>query len=287
MQRRDGFEPADLAPFIPLLRRWRQPLRSLVTLPALLEKTGGFDTFRPRASEEFAAYAVRRLLRSTRELLRSLSGSRYGSRWSNYVHTSTHYKSADQDAKQAFVESALAAISPSHVLDVGANSGVYSRIAAHAGAEVVAWDTDVEASDLNWQWARREGLRILPIVADFARPAPAVGWRNEESASLLDRAKGRFDFVLMLGILHHLLIADQIPLEEILAQLWEISSRWAIVEWISREDPQFESLCRGRQELYSNLSEEFFLHALEKCCAIRKQARLPNGRILCLVEKCS
>jgi hypothetical protein len=170
------------------------------------------------------------------------------------------------------------------VLDVGVNTVVYSRIAAEAGAEVVAWDTDVQATDLNWQTALRNDLKILPIIADFARPTPAVGWQNCESASLLDRAKGQFDCVLMLGVLHHLLVTDQIPMADIVDQLCSISKRWAIIEWIPKEDSQFDGLCRGRQELYSHLTEEYFEQILSNRFAVHGRDQLPNGRSLWLAE---
>ena len=52
--------------------------------------------------------------------------------------------------KQEFVDRALQWLRPESVLDIGANTGQYSRIAAGAGARVVAWDTDVASSDRNW-----------------------------------------------------------------------------------------------------------------------------------------
>jgi SAM-dependent methyltransferase len=284
-QRRDGYEPADLAPFFSFLQRWRRPLLSLVTLPLLLQKKANFNTDRPHLSEEVSLFAVRRLLRSTRGLLHSLTPSARVSRWSHYTTTAGHYKAADQESKQAFVRHALGEIHPARVLDVGANTGVYSRIAAESGADVVAWDTDVQATNLNWQTAHEGGLSILPLVADFARPTPAVGWRNRESASLLDRARGHFDCVLMLGVIHHLLLADQIPLAAILEQLWEITTHWAIIEWIPAGDSQFDELCRGRQLLYHNLNEEFFVQTLSKRFAVCRREQLPNGRSLWQIER--
>ncbi len=284
MQRRDGYEPADLAPFLPPVRRWLRPLRSLVTFPMLLEKKGHGRVERPKVSEELSDFAIRRLLRSTRKLLKSVTPSARNSRWSGYTQTACHYNSADHEAKQAFVRSALDRIRPAQVLDVGANTGVYSRIAAECGANVVAWDTDVQAADLNWQTALRKRLKILPIVADFARPTPAVGWQNGESASLLDRAKGQFDCVLMLGVMHHLLVTDQIPLAAIFEQLREISNRWAIIEWIPQGDSQFDDLCRGREDLYSHLNEEYFVQKLSMGFAVRDRHELPNGRSLWLAE---
>jgi len=284
VQRRDGYEPGDLAPFLSVLRRWRRPLRSLVTLPLLLEKKGHSAHQRTQVSEELSAFSIRRLLRSTRKTLHSLAPSARTSRWSGYTQTAAHYKPSDHEAKQAFVRVVLGRIRPARVLDVGANTGTYSRIAAECGADVIAWDTDVQAADRNWQTAHRSGLSILPMVADFARPTPAAGWQNRESSSLLERAKGQFDCVLMLGVMHHLLIADQIPLHDILEQLWEISSRWAVVEWIPMGDSQFDELCRGRQQLYSHLSEEYFVQALSKRFAVRDTGQLPNGRTLRVLE---
>jgi SAM-dependent methyltransferase len=284
-QRRDGCEPADLAPFLPLIRRWRSPLLSLVTLPLLLENRSDSGFRRPRLSEEAAAFAVRHLLRSTRKSLRALAPSLRASRWSRYIETASHYDSADHAAKQRFVRSTLDAIRPVRVLDVGANSGMYSPIAAEHGASVVAWDSDVQASELNWRTAQGEGLSILALVADFARPTPAVGWQNREYASLLDRARGQFDCVMMLGILHHLLITDQIPLAAVVAQLREITTRWLICEWIPREDSQFDQLCRGRHELYAHLNEEHFVQAVSRSFTICRREQLGNGRSLWLAER--
>jgi SAM-dependent methyltransferase len=283
-QRRDGYEPADLAPYLSPFARSRRPLRSLVTLPLLLEKSKSAGSRRPQVSEELSAFAVHRFLRSTRKLLFSIAPISSPSRWGSYNQTASHYSSSDHAGKQAFVRAPLERIRPANVLDVGANTGFYSRIAAECGANVVAWDTDVQVSDANWRMARREGLAILPIVADFARPTPAVGWQNGENSSLLDRTKGRFDCVLMLGILHHLLVGDQIPLPAIIEQLWEISTRWVIAEWIPKEDSLFDELCRGRHELYSHLNEEFFVQFLSRRFAVRDRSQLANGRSLWLLE---
>jgi hypothetical protein len=289
-QRRDGYEPADLAPWLTIMRRWLNPLRSLVTLPLLFEKRFSEKSVDPSAytgkmPEDVSLMVLRRTIGRMRKTLRSLTPTVHSSRWSSYTRTASHYESADQAAKQEFVRRSLDSIQPSHVLDVGANTGVYSRIAAESGATVVAWDSDVSATELHWQAARRNGLSILPLVADFARPAPAVGWRNSECAALMARAKGRFQCVMMLGVLHHLLVADQIPLDQIIDQLAEITTRFAILEWIPKEDSQFVSLCRGRANLYAHLTGDYFLKLISSRFQTRSSQKLPNGRALLLVEK--
>ena len=126
-QRRDGYEPGDLAPFLPFVRCWRRPLRSLVTLPLLLEKRANAGARRPQVSEDVSDFAVRRLLRSARKLLSSLAPSARISRWSRYTETACHYESADRASKEAFICNTLNLIRPARVLDVGANTGVYSN----------------------------------------------------------------------------------------------------------------------------------------------------------------
>lgn len=288
MHRRDGLEPADLAPWLTFFERWSSPFRSIVTLPMMFEKRAAQHNLRThytRMSPDIATPTLRHTLRKARKALDALVPTQRASRWSQYSQIATHYADKDHATKQAFVRRILSNTRPAHVLDVGANTGVYSRIAAECGAEVIAWDTDLRAADLNWQTALRERLPILPLVADFARPTPAVGWRNNEYASLLARSAGRFDCVLMLGILHHLLVADQIPLESVLEQLAAISTRWAVLEWIPKEDVQFLGLSRGREELYTSLNESYFLQTLSKNFAIRARETLQNGRILFHAEK--
>lgn len=286
LQKRDGYEPGDLYTHLRRVERWREPLRSLVTLPFLLEKRSKptAAAAKLRQTPEVATAVLRRNLRRLRLQLRKLKPAGRDSRWSGYPDTADHYTDEDHKQKQAFVGEALLRAQPRQVLDLGANTGVYSRIAVSVGASVVAWDTDLGASERNWKLAAEKRLPIQPLIADPARPTPAVGWRNRESIGLLARAQGRFDCVMMLGLIHHLLVTDQIPLHEIAALLRDLTTRWAIVEWVPATDPRFAELVRGRDELYGHLNEAGFVAAIERHFSIATQERLKNGRSLFLLE---
>jgi SAM-dependent methyltransferase len=288
INRRDGYEPADLYPYFSSWRRWTSPLRSLITVPYLLESRGKGTSSRPhtlRQSPEIATEVLGGNLRSFARTLRKLAPNARDSRWTAYQVAADHYTGDERQQKQAFVERAMEKLRPAAVLDIGANTGHYSRIAARAGALVVAWDTDVPSSDANWNEARKAGLPILPLVADAARPTPAVGWRNAESLTLLERARGRFDCVFMLGILHHLLLADQILMADLAGLLASISKRFALVEWVPKSDPRFIDLCRGRDEIYQHVEEGFFLDQFTRYFSVSAHERLSNGRTLYLLEK--
>jgi SAM-dependent methyltransferase len=288
LQRRDGYEPADIYPYLGRSQRWRQPFRSLVTIPYLLEKRrsakGASAGSGLRQSPEVAEAVLRRNLRGLRRPLKRLTPRDRDSRWSDYPESADHYSGDDHQRKQAFVRRALQFAGPRHVLDLGANTGVYSRIAAGMGASVVAWDTDLAATERNWAQAQAENLPIQPLLADAARPTPPAGWRNAESLALLDRAQGAFDCVMALGIIHHLLVADQIPMSEIAALFADLTRTWAIVEWVPATDPRFVDLVRGRDELYGHLAEADFLAAMEPRFSVVLSEKLPNGRTLYLFQ---
>jgi len=289
IERRDGYEPSDLYPYLPLRRRWTAPLRSLVTLPHLLERkanaaasTGATPVHQQRP--EIATEVLRGTLKKLRRTLRALTPPPRASRWSDYTTTASHYSAEDHARKAAFVERALTQAAPHRVLDVGGHTGHYSRIATAAGARVVAWDTDVQVADANWREARAKREPILPLVANIARPTPAVGWQNAESLSLLQRSEGAFDGILMLGVIHHMLLIDQIPLPAIFDLVRRLTTRWAVIEWVPATDSQFQQLCRGRQDIYGHLDENAFLAAADPHFVRRLVENLPNGRSLWLFE---
>jgi SAM-dependent methyltransferase len=288
LNRRDGYEPLDLYPYLSSFERWCAPLRSLVTLPYLFEsRKRGAATAPPNLQQEpqIAAAVLNRNLKGFSKSLHALQPRKRDSRWSEYPAAADHYSDQERQHKQQFVERAMQVLRPGSVLDIGANTGQYSRIAAAVGARVVAWDTDVASSDRNWREARAAGLPILPLIADAARPTPAVGWCNTESLTLLERAYNRFDCVLMLGILHHLLLADQIPLADVATLLAALTRRSAIVEWVPKTDVRYIDLCRGRDELFQHLDEHFFVNQFARHFTIVTREELTNGRVLFLLEK--
>jgi SAM-dependent methyltransferase len=288
---RDGYEPAQLAEALGPLRRLNPKLLWPVTLPAWLDRRQSADSkpnSSPRSLQRSPELASAILLKNLRLLGRQIdhaSPSVNSSRWSQYTCTAVHYSATDHARKKEFVERVLQDIQPTDVLDIGANTGTYSMLAALAGARVVALDTDLAAIDQLWIRASKESRNILPLMVNIARPSPALGWENSESMSFLDRAEQRFDLVMMLAVIHHLLLMDQIPLEQIAALAARLSRRHLLIEWVPQSDPMFQRLLRGRDALYRELTAQRMQAAFASHFSVVNQCDLANGRTLFLMEK--
>ena len=169
-------------------------------------------------------------------------------------------------------------------LDIGCNTGHFSILAGRRGARVVAIDRDPDAVDMLFDRAAREQLEVLPLVIDVARPPGACGWNNGECSAFLDRARGQFDCVLLLAMLHHLLVNDRVPLRSVLDFLAAMTTRLAIVEFVDRADRQFQRLTQGREELHRDLSREQFEAAARATFEILRSAELTPTRWIYLLR---
>jgi SAM-dependent methyltransferase len=287
--RRDGYEPEDIHAALSWRARLRQPALSAVTLPSLLANNKKIHAAslasRPVKDPDLARQILLKTLRGLLSQMRKVTPASRSSKWSDYAETATHYSDEDHARKRSFVTDALAAARPTRVLDVGCNTGVYSNLAADAGAEVVSIDTDLQAVDRLCAKLKGSGKNILPLCVDLAHPTPAAGWENREYASFLSRCTGHFDTVMMLAVLHHLLLRNQIPMDRIAALCSSLTTRHLILEWVPPTDPKFQELLRGRGAMYTHISEAAFRDAFGKHFTTLDELSLGNGRALLHLRK--
>jgi SAM-dependent methyltransferase len=288
--KRDGYEPADCYAALGWSRRLSRDTFWPITLPTLLDRRKNAESppkKRPLriADPEVTASVLKRTLRDLRKRTRRAMPESASSDWSQYQGTLTHYTLEQSRRKLEWVRHALEKAQPVRVLDIGANTGEFSTLAAEMGAEVVALERDMASADRLYRMARERNLPIQAIHADIARPTPAVGWNNAESVALLPRLQVQFDLVLMLAVIHHLVLMEQIPLPAILDLCHRLARRHLVIEWVPVEDPMFQSLMRGRDSLYGSLSEADLLAACSGRFNMIDRCALDNGRVLFLFER--
>ncbi len=261
LAQRDGLEPETLYRMAGFFRRFQPLFLNLVTLPKMFGKKDDPSVYHPApsASKEKALFIVEGLLKRAEKQLSAVAPEGVtDSTWSGYLDSKSLYTPAQLAQKERFFREALALARPASLLDVGANEGHFSFLAARDGASVVAIDIDPVVVGSIWKRAAKEELDVLPLVVDLTRPSPAIGWRNQECLSFLDRASQRFDMVSMLAVLHHMLVTERVPLEDILALADQLSRDYLLIEFVSPEDPMFRRIVRGREKLYEKITRESF-----------------------------
>jgi SAM-dependent methyltransferase len=288
MARRDGLEPMEMYRHLGPIRRLCPPFLGLVTVPTWLTAKAPHASAGRRGTPvdpDRATFILAALIRRQERRLEALKPRLVQSSWSSYSECNS-YSAEESAAKARFVAEAVAEFKPRRVLDVGSNTGTFSLIAARGGASVVAIDSDEVVVGRLWRHARAENLDILPLVVDFARPTPAIGWWNSECDGFLDRAHLAFDAVFMLAVLHHLLVSERVPMNEIARLLATLTRDLLIVEFVGTSDPMFRIIARGREELYTDLSETSFeLTVSAEFDILRRAPVVPGRRSLYLLRR--
>lgn len=288
---RDGLEPEKIYQMCSFWQKLQSPFLSVVTLPKLLKAKSQKNTsiYQKQTFDdaEKAKFVLSRQFKSLEKLLKKLEpATETKSDWSEYVGDKQHFTNAYLKQKDDFVKKSLADLQPKWVLDVGCNTGYFSRIAAQSGASVVSIDQDAAVVSKVWQMAKTENLDILPLVVDFSRPSPAIGWHNEECPSFIERATGKFDAIMMLAVIHHLLVSERIPLDKIIDLVAEITKDIAIIEFVPPDDPMFRQIARGRDHLFADLNSDVFRQVCSKHFKIINNEKLADSnRELYLLQK--
>ncbi|AMM51065.1 hypothetical protein TH61_07575 [Rufibacter sp. DG15C] len=227
--------------------------------------------------------ALLQLFRSLRSTIRSLTWKPSQTLWADY-YSHTNYQIAAMSQKEQAVEFLLNNVKPATVWDLGSNTGKFSKIAAASGAEVIAMDFDIGATELHYLQNKEQNLqKILPLIMDITQPSPAIGWRNKERASLTDRSKP--EMILALALIHHLAISRNIPLLEIASYLAELSSN-IIIEFIPKSDSQVKRLLISREDIFPQYTQSEFEKAFStKFSILEKIALQDSERTLYLMTR--
>ena len=126
-------------------------------------------------------------------------------------------------------------------------------------------------------------LRILPLVADLTNPTAAIGWENKERLSLLQR--GPADTVLVLALLHHLAISNNVPFKGI-AHLLASIARTLVIEFVPKSDSQVKRLLVSREDVFPGYTREGFERDFSRLFTIEEAVRIDDtDRILYLMRK--
>lgn len=205
--------------------------------------------------------------------------------WSRYG-PHRHYSDETLKTKDAFVERALEELRPGRVIDLGCNDDTYSNLAAKRGASVIAADLDVPSLEHAHEQALIAGHDIQPVRVNLAQPSPASGWQGRERLSFDDRLNGHVDMVLALAVIHHLQMAERIPLPEITEWLAAMTRDCAVIEYVGPDDPMAKGLIAARRAPVAYVDADAFDAVFEQVFDIIRCESLPGmDRRMLLLKK--
>ena len=275
----EGIAPGDLSRVLSLRSKLRRTVLVNVVLQAWLNRRFARAS---HASHMVSTHRINkkdvlRLVERLDKAVRGLKRRRSDSPWSKYERESSYSPEA-QKKKEEFLERAIMYEKPNVVWDLGCNTGRYSIIASRHAGNVLAFDSDTEVIDILYQKVRSDHPNILPLAVDLLNPSPDQGWSQGERLGLSNR--GPADFVLCLALLHHLVIAGNVPMSHFIRWLASISKS-GVIEFVPKSDVMAQELLRWRKDVYDGYGSAEFEAALAEHFRIIRQQTLPDSdRIL-------
>jgi ribosomal protein L11 methylase PrmA len=237
-----------------------------------------------KKSSGFSKKKMLTLVASLEGLISKLNLPKQKSTWSEYYGEASLRKDYLLN-KQQIISDWLEKIKPpGTVLDLGANSGEFSKITAAKQLQTISADFDAHCiNDLYKQVKTNGEKNILPVILDLSKPSPAIGLNNEERESFINRTS--VDVVLALALIHHLSIGKNIPFEMI-ADLFHRIGRYLIIEFIPKQDEKIQLMLNEKKDIYTTYTEEFFQAAFRKHFIILEKIIIEgSGRTLYLMKK--
>ena len=279
--------PLDLAAqMLPWRARFRSGLLMHLFLHARSrsrheETSGDAPQTKPR-DIRVSPLAMRGLIDSLRRTIESLKYRAAGTEWADYYDDHS-YSSESHDRKRQAVADYINHVSPETVWDLGANTGLFSRLAAETGAATVAFDVDPACVERNYLACRKQKeQRLLPLCLDLTNPSAGIGWANNERDSLSGR--GPADLVMALALIHHLSISNNVPLPHVARYFGELADH-LIIEFVPKGDPQVQRLLRSREDIFVDYTQTAFEAAFGRFFEIVDSQDMENcGRMLYLMK---
>lgn len=200
------------------------------------------------------------LIETLERTTRKLTWRSDGTEWENY-YSETNYSDLASKDKMEIVTQIIEQVKPQSVWDMGANIGLYSRIPSRLNIPTVAFDIDPGAVERNYQDVKENQVtNLLPLVLDLTNPSPAIGWHNRERLSLSQRTNPHL--ILALALIHHLAIANNLPLAMV-AEFFSSFASWLVIEFVPKVDTQVQRMLASREDIFTNYTTQGFETAFQ------------------------
>lgn len=224
------------------------------------------------------------LVDSLKSTVKSLKWAPDKTVWTDYYGYESNYGQDGTREKAQIVGDLLKKACPREVWDVGANTGLYSRLSSKTGVPTLSFDLDASCVEVNYLKAKEDGERnLLPLVVDVTNPSPGIGWGNRERLPFLER--NRADTVLALAIIHHLALGNNLPLPK-LADFFAGICEKLIIEFVPKQDSNAQRLLKDKGDIFPGYSRKGFEAEFGRRFKILETEEIPaTKRTMYLMER--
>lgn len=223
------------------------------------------------------------LIDSLKSAVKKLEYRHCDTEWSDYYDNINYFSDA-LDHKKQILSELIEKEKPKNIWDIGANMGVFSRIAGKKGIQTISLDIDPVAVEKNYLECIEKGeTNILPLLIDLKNPSPGIGWENQERMSFIERSPT--DTVFALALIHHLAISNNLPFYKI-ASFFNSICNTIIIEFVPKSDSQVQRLLSTRQDIFPEYTQYFFEYEFKRYFTILSSTKITNSkRIIYLMRK--
>jgi len=272
----DGI-PLDLASRLLPRSSWLNPgLLTHIHLHAKAQKKYSADKAANPDRKPISKTALVGLIENLEKTVRRIQWKQDKTTWAEY-YGDTNYTDQAFQHKKSVVRELLSELNPGILLDVGANTGVFSRQALHLkDCVIISSDIDPGAVEQNYLKVKQDReTNLVPVLVNLANPSPAAGWQNQERAPFLQRAHA--DTIMALALIHHLAITNNVPLKNI-SDLFARLGEHLIIEFIPKEDSQVQRLLASREDIFPEYTLQGFKDAFSSNFTLRKEIPINESK---------
>ncbi|MBT6060883.1 MAG: SAM-dependent methyltransferase [Anaerolineae bacterium] len=221
--------------------------------------------------KEIGKQALFSMIESLRNTIKKLEWNPAGTEWGNYYEI-TNYSDTAFLHKKELISKWVAEQKPAQIWDLGANNGVFSRLASEQDIFTVSFDIDPAAVEQNYRQVKETiEENLLPLVLDLTNPSPALGWHNKERESFTNRAPA--DMVFALALVHHLAISNNVPLQQ-LADFFGDMGKNLIIEFVPKSDSKVKKLLQSREDIFDEYTLDDFERVFKYRFKIEKKVKI-------------
>ena len=205
------------------------------------------------------------MMKQLRNFISKLKDHKSISTWDTYSIENSYSNSAENEKKEIvrkfFIKNRF-----NLVCDLGCNDGEYSEIALNNSCNrVIGFDFDLNAIEKAFIRSKKKNLNFLPLYFDASNPSTKLGWDENERKSFKERAN--FDGLIALAFEHHLAIAKNIPLKDVIKWLTSLAPK-GLIEFIPKDDDTIQKMLELKGDIFKNYNMENFENYLSLYCKI-------------------